>query len=63
MKQKIISLFLLLSLSGFPILADEWLDIARDLQTHIETQVPINTDVQQQIDTHLLWAQQCHAKG
>lgn len=57
MKHIFLSLSMILSTY---VLADEWLDIAQDLQTHIEIQVPISIDTQQHIDTHLLWAYQCY---
>lgn len=42
-----------------PTLADEWLDIAEDIQKQIITEVPISPDDQKQIDINLLWANQC----
>ncbi len=55
----IISIF---TLFGAYVLADEWLDIAEDIQEHVVTEVPISPPDQKHIDINLIWAKQCHKK-
>ncbi len=54
-----LSIFLLLSTFGTSIFADEWLDIARDLQKQIVTQMPLSPEDQTRIDVNLAWANRC----
>lgn len=52
----------LLSLLGAYVLADEWLDIAEDIQEHVVKEVPLSPSDQKNIDINLIWAKQCHKK-
>lgn len=45
-----------------PILADEWLDVALDLQEYISREVTISPADKNHIDMNLTWAQQCMKK-
>lgn len=49
----------LLSVFSVGVYADEWLDIAQDVQKHVITEVPISPEDQKQIDINLVWANQC----
>jgi|GEM_PF-6467394 len=62
--KKYYSLLMLFVLSIFSlsVLADEWLDIAQDIQKRVVTQVPILPEDQKQIDINLIWANQCVRK-
>ncbi|MEI6711502.1 MAG: L,D-transpeptidase [bacterium] len=62
--KKFLYSFVILSVGLFtlPVLADQWLDIAQDLQKHIITEVPISPEDQKQIDINLAWAKQCISK-
>jgi hypothetical protein len=55
----LISIF---TLFGAYVLADEWLDIAQDIQDQVATEVVIPPSDQKQIDINLIWARQCHKK-
>lgn len=52
-------IFSLLSIFCTNIFADEWLDIARDLQKQIVTQMPLSPEDQTRIDVNLAWANRC----
>jgi hypothetical protein len=58
------SLVCILYISVFHISvnADEWLDLAQDIQAHVEKEVPILSEDQKRIDANLVWAYQCMNK-
>lgn len=51
---------LVMSLLSPSLFAEEWLDVAEDLQKHIVTEVTISPEDQKHIDINLAWAHQCY---
>lgn len=43
------------------VLADEWFDVARDIQKHITTEMVIPPVLQEQMNANLLWAYACNS--
>lgn len=52
----------LLSIFGSYVLADEWLDMAEDIKSKIDTEVTLSPADQKHLDINLIWAHHCVEK-